>query len=522
MPFFGGGGDYHIVGTEIKGGVDALTVSTGDYNIALGDGALQYNTTGNDNIALGATALQYNTTGNDNIGIGYQALNSIFGNSDNNIAIGSNSILSLTSSYNNIAIGYTALRHLGDSFTGLNDNIAIGAGAGVNGVRHSKNLLIGTNAGLSLATLYNDTDNIFIGYQAGYNFYGLNNAATNNILIGNNACDASNDADNVLAIGHNTVNAGSYSDTILIGNSVTATAANQIIIGNSSHTSVVVGNVTLSGVNGAILPSAIIGDPGTEGSGIDVNGVTYNSTFKVSDIDGTNYAQTILHRHSTVLEPLIVGARANSNTSAHADVTSGMGLFSVYAVGYAGTNYKIFGTEQFAADDTGTISDTSAPGKWTLSLTPDGAITPSPILVVKNDGRIGGADSDADAGPLLLSGGNSLVNGQSGSVTITGGNSLVNGNAGSVAIWGGESTSGNGGSISLVSGWGSGGTVNGSITISSPVGSEITIYGDGNLGFFGGSAGQQTITGSRGGNAALASLLTALAALGLIIDGTTA
>ena len=43
------------------------------------------------------------------------------------------------------------------------------------------------------------------------------------------------------------------------------------------------------------------------------------------------------------------------------------------------------------------------------------------------------------------------------------------------------------------------------------------------LGFHGATAvARQTVTGSRGGNAALASLLTALANLGLITDGTTA
>lgn len=36
------------------------------------------------------------------------------------------------------------------------------------------------------------------------------------------------------------------------------------------------------------------------------------------------------------------------------------------------------------------------------------------------------------------------------------------------------------------------------------------------------AASQQTVTGSRGGNAALASLLTALAAYGLVVDGSTA
>jgi hypothetical protein len=43
------------------------------------------------------------------------------------------------------------------------------------------------------------------------------------------------------------------------------------------------------------------------------------------------------------------------------------------------------------------------------------------------------------------------------------------------------------------------------------------------VGFYGaGGATRQTVTGSRGGNAALASLLTALASNGLIVDSSTA
>lgn len=53
----------------------------------------------------------------------------------------------------------------------------------------------------------------------------------------------------------------------------------------------------------------------------------------------------------------------------------------------------------------------------------------------------------------------------------------------------------------------------GGVTIGNSVGS---------VGFFqNAGTGQPTITGSRGGNAALASLLTAFAAMGLIVDGTT-
>jgi hypothetical protein len=52
---------------------------------------------------------------------------------------------------------------------------------------------------------------------------------------------------------------------------------------------------------------------------------------------------------------------------------------------------------------------------------------------------------------------------------------------------------------------------------------QHTLDGTGNqVGFFGATpASKPTVTGSRGGNAALASLLTALATLGLITDGTT-
>lgn len=57
------------------------------------------------------------------------------------------------------------------------------------------------------------------------------------------------------------------------------------------------------------------------------------------------------------------------------------------------------------------------------------------------------------------------------------------------------------------------------------IGGSATTYltfRDGAFGFFGSTGtSQQTVTGSRGGNAALANLLTALAATGLIVDGSS-
>jgi hypothetical protein len=70
------------------------------------------------------------------------------------------------------------------------------------------------------------------------------------------------------------------------------------------------------------------------------------------------------------------------------------------------------------------------------------------------------------------------------------------------------------------------GSGNGSLTLTAPASTGGTIVGGHNerigfYGFSGGPAGVQIITGSRGGNAALANLLAALSSFGLIQDATT-
>jgi hypothetical protein len=161
------------------------------------------------------------------------------------------------------------------------------------------------------------------------------------------------------------------------------------------------GNLSFTNSLPAIAAPLKVGDVGSEGSGIDISGVTYDSSFKVSDIDGTNFAQTILHRHSTTLEPLIVGARSNSNTSAHTNVSGGQNLFSVYGAGYAGSNYKLFGSMSLGASSAGTISNTSAPGKFTLSVTPNGGTTPQAALTIDQDKSATFGGNASFAGSLL-------------------------------------------------------------------------------------------------------------------------
>ena len=187
------------------------------------------------------------------------------------------------------------------------------------------------------------------------------------------------------------------------------------------------------------VKKVIVGDPGVEGSGINIGGVVYDSTLKVSDIDGTNYAQNIVHRHSTTLEPLILGARSNSDTSAHADLTAGQNVFSFYGAGYAGLNYKLFASMTFGADTTGTISNTSAPGRIIRSVTPDGSILPVAFETVNNKGNVLYAATQSVTPITLTSSSNTVTVDASGSnnfvhtltenTTIGAPSNLVNGTA---------------------------------------------------------------------------------------------
>jgi hypothetical protein len=134
-----------------------------------------------------------------------------------------------------------------------------------------------------------------------------------------------------------------------------------------------------------------------------------------------------------------------------------------------------------------------------------------------------------------------------GGVTITGGNGGTTNAAqgGSVSLLGGDTggvTTGGSVTISSGAGW-SGGQVNinspgsavqGIISIGVTTSSEVRVGGNGTavnigyhaaakVGFFTtASAVKQTVSGAKGGNAALGSLLTALATYGLITDSSSA
>lgn len=137
----------------------------------------------------------------------------------------------------------------------------------------------------------------------------------------------------------------------------------------------------------------IVGNPGSEGSGILVNlgagAAIFDATFKSSDIDDSRYLQALLHKHDTTYGASLALARSNSDTNTHGNVTNGMDLGIIHGLGWTGDNsYKIFGSIRIGVDSSGTISDSSAPGRIIRSVTPNGSLIPVVFETVDNNGVV--------------------------------------------------------------------------------------------------------------------------------------
>jgi hypothetical protein len=123
------------------------------------------------------------------------------------------------------------------------------------------------------------------------------------------------------------------------------------------------------------------------------------------------------------------------------------------------------------------------------------------------------------AAPLFTLQGGESTGGAGGQVLLQGGTGSTNG--ASITIVGGQGVGALGGNARMRGGLGA--TVNGSALIQQPNGTTAITVTTAGLSFWGGAAAvAPSVTGSRGGNAALASLLTQLANMGLITNNTTA
>lgn len=180
---------------------------------AVGDGALASNTTGGNNSAVGYHALFSNTTGSYSTAMGQGAAQS---NTAGGItAIGAGALSANTSGGANTAIGYQSLQ----ANTTGQFNVAVGTSAAVANTTGSGNTAMGHSAGSGVATLNNNTS---IGYQA------------------HNANDG-------------------FSNVTAVGSSATPTASNQVVLGNSSVNSLIVGSAaSVSCAAGTVSLSTLV------------------------------------------------------------------------------------------------------------------------------------------------------------------------------------------------------------------------------------------------------------------------
>ena len=144
-----------------------------------------------------------------------------------------------------------------------------------------------------------------------------------------------------------------------------------------------------------------IGDPGFETSGVNINGTTMTDKFRINDFGITDPEQLVLHRHSTVNPPNIIGAYANNDTTSHSAVVNSQDVMSIEATAYTGSHYDHFGKIQFEVAATGTVSSTSSPGDIVLYTTPDGSNTPAEAMRVKSDKSVAFASTTATTVPYL-------------------------------------------------------------------------------------------------------------------------
>lgn len=234
------------------------------------------------------------------------------------------------------------------------------------------------------------------GALAAFEIDGYNPSASDRVLIKNQGTAAHNGIYEVTTVGDGAT-AWVLTRTTDFDEPAEMTAGSLVPVDNNGDTNALtswlleadVTTVGTSGVTfvqftyGYTFPQLIAGDPGNEGTGINIGGTTYDAALKVSDLGGTNQAQFILHRHSTTLPPLIVGSRSNSNDETHTLVADGQELLTLIGVGWDGTNYELGARIDMEVDGTPGAND--MPGRIIFSVTPDGSATPAEAMRISQD-----------------------------------------------------------------------------------------------------------------------------------------
>jgi len=201
--------------------------SNGSYNTATGNLSLFWNKANSRSTAIGHQAM-YNTNDNElngyetfNTAVGYQALMGSSTPSANtgqyNTAVGDGAIWSITSGSKNSALGHNALFSTSSGW----ENTAIGTYALYTNTANSRNTAVGYEALYNFNSSANTaTNNTALGYRAGYGTTG--STGVNNIFIGYQAGDNVSTGSNNIVLGYDIdLPSATGSNQMVLGNANT-------------------------------------------------------------------------------------------------------------------------------------------------------------------------------------------------------------------------------------------------------------------------------------------------------------
>ena len=277
-------------------------------NLLIGSFAGEKVETGINNIYIGSQTAQNASTGINNIAIGSYTINE--GNANNIIMLGSNAGFKNRGD-KNIFIGLNAGRSNINSL----DNVVIGSDAGVSLIGNGtvgNNILLGFNSGNSLETGIN---NIYIGTNSGKS----STTSINNVVMGVNAMSNGN-ANNVVILGSNAGFNNNANENVFIGLNAgksNMTSPNNIFIGSNSGVAVI-GN----GIDG---DNILIGNKSGEYLETGVNNIYIGSGSGTNSISSMNniVIGAFAMNEGNASNQVIIGTNAGLNNNSDGNIFIG-------------------------------------------------------------------------------------------------------------------------------------------------------------------------------------------------------
>lgn len=200
--------------------------TTGQFDTALGTGAMRNETTGTNNVAVGADSMGLSVGAGNSVGVGVNTLKN--GAPSQSVAIGVADLQggATSTAVNDIAIGFNAMSSA--ALTTAQQDVAVGFQSMANATTASQDVAVGYN---SLNAALTDTNNTGLGFRAGQN----TNGGTVNTFVGAFAGMANVNGSNNTVVGARSSAPGAMgSGNILLGANLdllTTSTSNEINLG---------------------------------------------------------------------------------------------------------------------------------------------------------------------------------------------------------------------------------------------------------------------------------------------------